>query len=82
MMRKCVRPQVCQGGSDGHCLRLRTEGNQLLLHTPRPHAGRLVDALRNLESTQLNQLSQCLQRVITQMREMSATASGETLMGE
>jgi DNA-binding MarR family transcriptional regulator len=63
-------------------LRVTTEGKQLLLRSPQPHAGLLVDALRNLEPTQLNQLSQCLEWVTRQMRETSATASGETLMGE
>ena len=63
-------------------LRVTTEGKQLLLRTPQPHAGLLVDALRNLEPTQLIQLSHCLQWVVAQMRETSSTASGETLMGE
>lgn len=59
-----------------------TQGKQLLRRTPQPHAGLLVDALRNLESTQLSQLSHCLQFLVTQMRDRSMTASGETLMGE
>jgi DNA-binding MarR family transcriptional regulator len=63
-------------------LRVTTKGKQLLLRTPQPHAGLLLDALRKLEPTQLIQLSHCLQWVVTQMRETSATASGETLMGE
>jgi MarR family transcriptional regulator, organic hydroperoxide resistance regulator len=63
-------------------LRVTTEGKQLLLVTPQPHAGLLVDALRNLEATQLHQLSLCLEWVVKQMRETSVTASGETLMGE
>lgn len=63
-------------------LRTTTVGQQLLLQTPGPHAGLLVDALRHLKSLQLHQLSECLGWVIKHMRRTADTAAGETLLGE
>jgi DNA-binding MarR family transcriptional regulator len=63
-------------------LRATGHGKQLLLRTPGPHAGLLVDALRRLDPTELDQLSESLQWVVNLMRRTAETAAGETLMGE
>ena len=63
-------------------LHASAQGKQLLLLTPGPHAGLLVDALRRLDSSQLGQLSDSLKLVVTVMRRTAETAAGETLMGE
>lgn len=63
-------------------LHASAQGKQLLLVTPGPHAGLLVDALRRLNSSQLEQLSDSLKLVVTMMRRTAETAAGETLMGE
>jgi len=63
-------------------LRATAHGKQLLLRTPGPHAGLLVDALRRLDSAELEQLSESLQGVVKLMRRTVDTAAGETLMGE
>lgn len=63
-------------------LHITTEGRKLLLRTPGPHAGLLVDALRNLRPAQLGQLAQSLEFVVRQMRRTAGSAAGETLMGE
>jgi len=58
------------------------QGKQLLLRTPGPHAGLLVDALRQMDDSQLNRLSESLEWVVRCMRRPAETAAGETLMGE
>jgi MarR family transcriptional regulator, organic hydroperoxide resistance regulator len=63
-------------------LRATAQGRQILLQTPGPHAGLLVDALRRLDPTQLDQLSASLQWVVNLMRRTAAMAAGETLLGE
>ena len=63
-------------------LRATAQGKQILLQTPGPHAGLLVDALRRLDPAQLDRLSESLQWVVNLMRRTAETAAGETLMGE
>jgi DNA-binding MarR family transcriptional regulator len=63
-------------------LRATAQGKQILLQTPGPHSGLLVDALRRLDPAQLDQLSESLQWVVNLMRRTAAAAAGETLMGE
>lgn len=63
-------------------LHVTTDGRKLLVRTPGPHAGLLVDALRNLRPAQLEQLAQSLESVVRQMRRTAGSAAGETLMGE
>jgi DNA-binding MarR family transcriptional regulator len=63
-------------------LRATAHGKQILLQSPGPHAGLLVDALRRLDPAQLDQLSESLRWVVNLMRRTAATAAGETLMGE
>jgi DNA-binding MarR family transcriptional regulator len=63
-------------------LRATADGKQLLLQTPGPHAGLLVDALRRLEPSQLGRLGESLQWVVGLMRRTAESAAGETLMGE
>lgn len=63
-------------------LKATTAGKQVLLKTPGPHAGLLVDALRRLDHSQLAELSRNLQWIVEVMHCTAATAAGETLMGE
>jgi len=63
-------------------LKATTAGKHLLLKTPGPHAGLLVDALRRLDRVQLAELSKNLQWIVEVMRRTATTAAGETLMGE
>ena len=57
-------------------------GKKVLLKTPGPHAGLLVDALRRLDQAQLAELSRNLQWIVEVMHRTATTAAGETLMGE
>jgi DNA-binding MarR family transcriptional regulator len=57
-------------------------GKKVLLKTPGPHAGLLVDALRRLDHAQLAELSRNLQGIVEAMHRTATTAAGETLMGE
>lgn len=63
-------------------LKATAAGKQVLLKTPGPHAGLLVDALRRLDRSQLTELSRNLQWIVEVMRRTATTAAGETLMGE
>jgi len=63
-------------------LKATAAGKQMLLKTPGPHAGLLVDALRRLDRAQLAELSKNLQWIVEVMRRTASTAAGETLMGE
>jgi len=59
-----------------------SEGIRLLGRIPGPHAGLLVDALRRLESSQIERLTRCLATLIADMRSAPRSAAGETLLGE
>jgi len=63
-------------------LKVTAAGKRVLLKTPGPHAGLLVDALRRLDSAQLSELSRSLHGVVKLMRRTAASAAGETLLGE
>jgi len=63
-------------------LNATASGKQVLLRTPGPHEGLLVDALRRLDRAQLAELSKNLQWIVEVMRQTAGTAAGETLMGE
>ncbi len=63
-------------------LHATVQGKHLLLRTPGPHEGLLVDALRRLDSSQLERLSDSLKSVLMLMERKAETAAGETLMGE
>jgi DNA-binding MarR family transcriptional regulator len=63
-------------------LKATAAGKQVLLETPGPHAGLLVDALRRLDQPQLAELSRNLQWIVEVMQRTAASAAGETLMGE
>jgi DNA-binding MarR family transcriptional regulator len=63
-------------------LELSAEGARLLGQVQGPHAGLLVDALARLEGAEIEHLTECLARVIAEMRGAARTAAGETLLGE
>jgi DNA-binding MarR family transcriptional regulator len=63
-------------------LHVTTDGKRMLLRAPGPYAGLLVDALRNLEASQLTRLHKSLGVLMGGMREPKTTAAGETLLGE
>lgn len=63
-------------------LHVTTDGKRMLLRAPGPYAGLLVDALRNLDATELVRLRKSLGVLIDVMREPKTTAAGETLLGE
>jgi DNA-binding MarR family transcriptional regulator len=63
-------------------LHATVQGKHLLLRTPGPHEGLLVDALRRLDSSQLERLSDSLKSVLMLMERKAETAAGEILMGE
>lgn len=63
-------------------LHASVQGKQLLLRVPAPHAGLLVDALRRLDPSALEQLCETLGWLVALMRRTAQTAAGETLMGE
>jgi DNA-binding MarR family transcriptional regulator len=63
-------------------LHLSPEGRRILEHVPGPHAGLLVDALRDLEHGQLARLCDALAVLVGVMQRPATSAAGETLMGE
>jgi DNA-binding MarR family transcriptional regulator len=63
-------------------LKATAHGKRILLQSPGPRAGLLVDALKRLDPAQLDQLSESLRWVVDLMRRTAETAAGETLMGE
>jgi DNA-binding MarR family transcriptional regulator len=80
--RKLV--QRTRDAEDARVVRLRVtaEGKRLLLQAPAPYAGLLVDALRRLDTTNLNRLHKALAVLTHLMRDAAMDAAGETLMGE
>jgi DNA-binding MarR family transcriptional regulator len=64
-------------------LQVSAQGTRVLRRAPGPHAGLLVDALRQLEDTQLELLRRSLLGLTTAMRDgATCSAAGETLLGE
>lgn len=80
--RKLIRR--IRDGADQRVVRLHvsSEGGRILDHTPGPHAGLLVDALRALDTKQLAQLRTALAVLVGVMKRPATTAAGETLLGE
>jgi MarR family transcriptional regulator, organic hydroperoxide resistance regulator len=70
--------------SDQRIVRLHvtTEGKRLLLKAPGPYAGLLVDALRNIETSDLRRLKSALAVLTRVIRHAATDAAGQTLMGE
>jgi DNA-binding MarR family transcriptional regulator len=58
------------------------EGQKVLRETPAPHAGLLVDALRRLETGQIERLRESLVLLVSVMQEAAADSAGDPLMGE
>jgi len=58
------------------------EGQKMLLRTPGPHAGLLVDALRKLEIGQIQRLRQSLVLLTSVMQRAAEDSAGDPLMGE
>lgn len=63
-------------------LHVTAEGRRTLLRAPGPYPGLLVDALRRLDERALARLHRDLASVLAVMRRASASAAGETLLGE
>jgi DNA-binding MarR family transcriptional regulator len=63
-------------------LRITTDGKRMLLRAPGPYAGLLVDALRHMQTPELRRLKSALLVLANVLRDASAGAAGETLMGE
>ena len=63
-------------------LHITSEGRRALTHSPGPHPGLLVDALRKIESQHLARLRRDLAALVRLMRRTTVKAAGETLLGE
>lgn len=63
-------------------LHVTADGKRILLRTPGPHPGLLVDALRAVDADSLDRLRSSLGALVGLMRSTARTAAGETLMGE
>jgi DNA-binding MarR family transcriptional regulator len=80
--RKLIRR--ARDAADQRIVRLfiTTEGKRVLLRAPGPYPGLLVDALRNIDATQLARLHKSLELLLSMMRDTASSAAGETLLGE
>jgi hypothetical protein len=63
-------------------LYLTTEGRRLLLRSPGPYAGLLMDALRHLEPPDLRRLTRALRVLTAVIRDAAGDAAGQTLIGD
>jgi DNA-binding MarR family transcriptional regulator len=63
-------------------LHISVHGERVLQSAPGPHAGLLVEALRRLETGQLEGLQKSLAILVAEMGSMASAAAGETLLGE
>lgn len=63
-------------------LSLTTDGKKMLLRAPGPYAGLLVDALRQLKTSELSRLNDALDVLAKTLRVAASDAAGETLLGE
>lgn len=63
-------------------LHITSDGRQVLTHSPGPHPGLLVDALRKIDSQHLARLRRDLAALVRLMRRTTTKAAGETLLGE
>jgi DNA-binding MarR family transcriptional regulator len=80
--RKLIRR--VRDGADQRVVHLHVtaDGKRMLLRTPGPYDGLLVDALRHLDSENLERLRGSLDVLVSVMRRTTKAAAGETLMGE
>lgn len=80
--RKLIRR--ARDAADQRIVRLyiTTEGKRVLLRAPGPYPGLLVDAIRNIDVTQLARLHKSLGLLLSVMRDTAGSAAGETLLGE
>lgn len=71
-------------GSDRRFVHLHvtSDGRRILLQSPGPHPGLLVDALRKIDSQHLGRLRRDLAALIRLMRRTTLRAAGRTLLGE
>lgn len=63
-------------------LHIASEGRRILVQSPGPHPGLLVDALRTIDSPHLQRLRRDLAALVRLMRRTTMRAAGETLLGE
>jgi len=79
---KLVRRE--RDSADQRVVRLHatTEGKRMLLRAPGPYTGLLVDALRHLETSDLELLNKSLSELLRLLRGKTAEAAGQTLLGE
>ena len=80
--RKLIRRMRDTGDQRVVHLHVTSDGRRMLLRTPGPHPGLLVDALRNLDVDSLERLRSSLGVLVGIMRSTERSAAGETLMGE
>jgi len=82
VQRKLVRRTRSRTDQRVVRLHISAQGFRVLRGAPGPHAGLLVDALRQLEVTQLEALHKSVTVLVAQMRTTATIAAGETLLGE
>jgi MarR family transcriptional regulator, organic hydroperoxide resistance regulator len=58
------------------------DGKRVLVRAPGPYTGRLVDALRHLDTSDLRRLKSALRALTDVIRDVAAGAAGDPLMGE
>ena len=63
-------------------LHVTTEGKRMLLRAPGPYTGLLMDALRHLETPDLQLLKKSLSGLLNVLRTNSRGADDQTLIGE
>jgi DNA-binding MarR family transcriptional regulator len=80
--RKLIRRM--RDGADHRVVHLHVtvEGKRMLLQTPGPYDGLLVDALRHLDVDVLERLRKSLDVLVAVMCRTAKGAAGETLLGE
>lgn len=80
--RKLIRR--ARDAADQRVVRLHvtTEGKRALLRAPGPYAGLLVDALRNIDASDLRRLRNALMVLTRVIRDAPTDAAGDPLMGE
>lgn len=80
--RKLIRR--VRDGADQRVVHLHVtaDAKRMLLRTPGPYDGLLVDALRHLDSEDLERLRASLDVLVSVMRRTTKAVAGESLMGE
>jgi DNA-binding MarR family transcriptional regulator len=80
--RKLIRRERDENDQRVVRLHISTHGKRMLLRAPGPYAGLLVDALRNIDTSDLRRLKNALAVLTRVIRDAPADAAGETLLGE